>query len=178
MDYSALSRIVCQALRHEPEFYHLILDDQGWTDCNLLVEALQKKSRLSVCTVEDLKKMIEKDVEKRFQLKEGKIRVLKASSEESEERSSKRPPNILYYGTGKKYIERIMTSGLISEAQPYVHLSESIDEALKVGKRYDEKPILLMIQAQKAYFDGIMFYKSHDGIWLSENILPEYILRI
>lgn len=38
----ALSRVVTHALRHAPEQYGIVLDAEGWTDLDTLVQALRR----------------------------------------------------------------------------------------------------------------------------------------
>jgi RNA:NAD 2'-phosphotransferase (TPT1/KptA family) len=44
MDYATLSRLVSNALRHEPNAYGLELDPEGWVEVNALLEALKRRS--------------------------------------------------------------------------------------------------------------------------------------
>lgn len=57
----------------------------------------------------------------------------------------------------------------------YVHLSLDKETALQVGKRHDSSPIILKIEAYKAYQDGISFYLGNETVWLSDSIPPQYI---
>ena len=44
-----------------------------------------------------------------------------------------------------------------------------------VGKRRDDNPVLLEINAKQAYADGVSFYIGNDKVWLSDNIPSKYI---
>ena len=57
----------------------------------------------------------------------------------------------------------------------YVHLALEITEAIKVGKRKSNHPVILKVYALKAFQDGIKFYQGNENIWLSEPIMPQYI---
>ncbi len=57
----------------------------------------------------------------------------------------------------------------------YVHLSVDTETALQVGKRRDDKPILLSVQAFKAWTEGVKFYLGNDKVWLADTIPSEYI---
>jgi RNA:NAD 2'-phosphotransferase (TPT1/KptA family) len=43
------------------------------------------------------------------------------------------PPEILYHGTGEKYVESIEAQGLIPKTRLYVHLSGDYETAFKVA---------------------------------------------
>ncbi len=84
------------------------------------------------------------------------------------------PPKILYHGTAKKNLDAILQEGLKSMSRQYVHLSETTEEAMKVGKRHGE-PVVLAIDTLKVIEDGGCFYRVPNGIWLSEGIDSQYI---
>ena len=50
-------------------------------------------------------------------------------------------PEILYHGTGEKFVASIDEQGLIPKSRLYVHLSGDIDTARKVGQRHG-KPVI------------------------------------
>lgn len=76
---------------------------------------------------------------------------------------------MLYHGTAKKNPNAILQEGLKSMSRLYVHLSETIEDAIKVGKRHGE-PIVLTIDTQKIINDGGYFYRVPNGIWLTKDI--------
>ncbi len=49
------------------------------------------------------------------------------------------------------------------------------ETALIVGKRRDDNPVLLEINAKQVYADGVSFYIGNDKVWLSDNIPSKYI---
>lgn len=52
------------------------------------------------------------------------------------------PPDILYHGTGEKYVSSIDKEGLLPKSRLYVHLSKDEDTAVNVGNTiYDIKYI-------------------------------------
>ena len=52
---------------------------------------------------------------------------------------------------------------------------KDINTAIANGKRKCDKPIILVINAKKAYNDGNNFYRGSDKIWLADAVSPEYI---
>lgn len=83
--------------------------------------------------------------------------------------------NFFCIATTHKAINNIMIEGLKPMSRQYVHLSVDIDTAKIVGSRRDNNPIILTIDAKKAYEDGIKFYVGNEKIWLSEYVPPKYI---
>jgi putative RNA 2'-phosphotransferase len=56
----------------------------------------------------------------------------------------------------------------------HVHLSKDLETAIKVGSRRG-KPIVLKIHASRMYEAGFVFYLSKNGVWLCDQVPPEYI---
>lgn len=57
----------------------------------------------------------------------------------------------------------------------YVHLSATVDEAIKVGKRHGE-PVVLEIDARRMSEDGIRSLVSRNGVWMTEFVDAKYII--
>lgn len=76
----------------------------------------------------------------------------------------KYPPNVLWHGTGEKYVESIDKQGLIPKSRLYVHLSGDYDTAVKVGSRHG-KPVVYEINAVQMQRDGYDFFQSVNGVW-------------
>ena len=85
------------------------------------------------------------------------------------------PPKVLYHGTARRFVSSILTTGLQPMIRQYVHLSQDVETAKQVGMRHDTQPVILMINAQSAFQDGVAFYLGNEKVWLSETIPPQYI---
>ena len=59
----------------------------------------------------------------------------------------------------------------------YVHMSADIETAEQVGRRRDNRPVILTIEAKRAAADGIKFYIGNDKVWLADQIPPQYLGR-
>ena len=58
----------------------------------------------------------------------------------------------------------------------YVHLSQDLETASKVGTRHGELKII-KINTKKMYEDGFKFYKSENNVWLTDIVEPKYFLH-
>ena len=56
----------------------------------------------------------------------------------------KRPPDILYHGTAKKFIKSICKKSLLPLNRQYVHLSQDTETAYNVWARHDNKVIIII----------------------------------
>lgn len=176
MEYTGLSKEISYALRHAPWEYELEMDEEGWVPVGQLLDALHRTDRWSnICEV-DLIEMIEKSEKKRHELIDGKIRAFYGHSTPIKIlKEEKMPPDFLYHGTARRFLESIRENGLLPQRRQYVHLSQDIETAEKVGSRHDNKPCILIIDAKKAWNEGIKFYLGNEKVWLADTIPSRYI---
>ena len=84
------------------------------------------------------------------------------------------PPDILYHGTAETTVPTILKEGIVKGNRLHVHLSQTEETAAKIGKRYG-KPYVLRINTKQMSEDGIKFYLSNNGVWLTEYVNVKYI---
>lgn len=179
MNYTELSKEISYALRHAPWEYELELDEDGWVKVDELLTSLREDNRWSSVTEEDLNNMIEGSEKKRHEMLSGKIRALYGHSlPQKIVKDEKEPPQILYHGTAKRFLKAIKDNGLLPKGRQYVHLSIDVDTASQVGKRRDNEPTILEINAKQAWDEGIKFYKGNDKVWLADFVPSKYINEI
>ena len=86
------------------------------------------------------------------------------------------PPAILWHGTGERFVSAIMREGLKPMSRQYVHLSADSDTAMKVGRRHG-RPVLFTVDATRMAGDGLLFYRSKNGVWLTDSVPPQYLKK-
>ncbi|MGO0062546.1 RNA 2'-phosphotransferase [Brevibacillus fluminis] len=176
MDYQKVSKELSYALRHAPQEYGLELDEQGWVAVEHVLGALRKQPKWRTLTEADLHTMIARSEKKRHEIRDGKIRALYGhSAPQKITKEAKQPPEFLYHGTPRHFVPSILKSGLLPKGRQYVHLSDEIGTAQQVGERRDEQPVILRIDAWKAWRDGVLFYHGNEMVWLADRVEPQYI---
>ncbi len=178
MDYTALSRVVSHALRHEPESYGLVPDSEGWVPVEALLAALRQKSEnWAVLRDSDLEDMIRLAAKQRHELKDGRIRALYGHSTSTRiEKTAMQPPETLYHGTDGQAASLILMEGLKPMGRQYAHLSADEETARVVGQRKDRFPTILSIRAGEAWRSGVAFYEGNDSVWLADHVPAAFIL--
>ena len=86
------------------------------------------------------------------------------------------PPEFLYHGTADRFLESIMSQGLMPMSRLYVHLSRDAETAYKVGQRHG-KPVILKVHTGQMARDGFQFYLSENGVWLTGKVDAKYLER-
>lgn len=176
MDYKELSKEVSYVLRHAPREYKLEVDKKGWVPIEQLLDALHGTKKWINIRETDLKEMIEQSGKKRHELKNGRIRAFYGHSIPMKIiKEEKMPPDILYHGTARRFIQSIMEKGLLPQNRQYVHLSQDLETAENVGKRHDDKPCILIIDAKRAWNEGIKFYLGNEKVWLTDTVPSQFI---
>jgi putative RNA 2'-phosphotransferase len=173
---SALSKVVSHALRHAPEEYGLQLDPEGWVSVDALLRALRKHAEWTSVNDSDLCAMIESSPKRRHEMAGGRIRALYGHSvPEAVERVPLRPPDVLYHGTANAALPSILSEGLKPMDRQHVHLSLDVETAEVVGRRKDAHPVVLCIDAARAYDSGIAFYRGNESVWLTGGVPAEFL---
>ena len=85
------------------------------------------------------------------------------------------PPDMLYHGTVEKFLPFILEEGLKKGYRHHVHLSPDMETARRVGQRRG-KPIVLKVESGRMYKDGRQFFRSENGVWLTEHVPPHYLI--
>ena len=87
------------------------------------------------------------------------------------------PLDVLYHGTATKSVDSILASGIQKRGRQYVHLSADVRTATKVGERHGDV-VILSVDAKKMHEDGIQFYLSKNGVWLTDYVDTKYITKM
>ncbi len=171
------SKFLSYVLRHHPELINLNLDENGWANVDELITKSTNDSQ--DFTFEELDEIVQTNDKKRFIFNEDKTRI-RANQGHSIDINlaliPQQPPEFLYHGTAQSNIEYILEKGIEKRSRQHVHLSQDKETATKVGMRHG-KPIILTINTQKMFDDGIEFYLSENNVWLTDFVDATYILQ-
>ena len=176
MSKNDLSKFLAFILRHKPEEIGITLDEHGWANVDELIEGINKKSGYSA-NIYILDEIVRTDDKQRYSFNEDKT-LIRANQGHSipvdVELKETMPPDILYHGTATRFMGGILNEGIKSMSRLYVHLSQNIETAHKVGKRHG-KPVVLEIDSKRMHSEGIKFYLSENGVWLTSYVDSKYI---
>lgn len=175
MNLTKVSKYLSLILRHKPEEAGITLDKHGWAKVEELINGIAKKYAFDMGMLEEIVATDEKQ-RYSFNADHTLIRANQGHSIQVDvELEELEPPEYLYHGTGMKYYDCIMKEGLIPKSRLYVHLSEDVDTAKTVGVRHGD-PVVFCVDAKVMYNHGYKFYKSVNGVWLTERVPNEFLL--
>lgn len=176
-DIESTSKYLSLILRHKPETIGITLDEHGWANVDELIEGVSKTHPINI---EILDIIVATDNKQRYSFNDDKT-LIRANQGHSipvdVDLAVVNPPEVLYHGTGEKFVESIDTQGLLPKSRLYVHLSADTDTAVKVGSRHG-KPVIYRVLSGKMCRDGYVFYKSVNGVWLTKSVPVEYLQKI
>jgi putative RNA 2'-phosphotransferase len=86
----------------------------------------------------------------------------------------KTPPERLFHGTATRFASSIRQQGLLPGSRQHVHLSAMEATAVEVGRRHG-KPLILQVLAGRMHREGHAFYLSHNGVWLTTSVPPDFL---
>lgn len=180
-DYSKLeraqSKFLSYVLRHHPESIGITLDKNGWISTYHLLKATDKHKPNLKLNMVSLRHIVETNDKQRFTFSENgnMIRANQGHSLSVElDLKAVKPPVSLYHGTAKKFMLTIKYEGLKKQSRHHVHLSKDGHDAYKVACRHGS-PFMLLIETERMYEDGYEFFKSKNGVWLTDHVPLEYI---
>lgn len=175
-----ISKKMSYCLRHNPKKYGLELDEYGFVDLPYFLNAMNRMRHFQPKLTEmKIREITQSSDKKRFEIKNGKICTLYGHSLPGIiKRRETVPPKVLYHGTAHRFLPSIENKGLLPMGRQYVHLSADIPMAESVGKRRDDHPAVLQIDASQAYKDDINFYIGNKEVWLCDHVPAKYLKQI
>lgn len=178
MDLNKSSKFISLILRHKPETIGITLDEHGWANVNELINGINNSGRN--IDMEILEEIVRTDNKQRYSFNEDKT-LIRANQGHSitvnVELKEMVPPDILYHGTATRFLDSIKQQGIKSMSRLYVHLSKDYETAVNVGNRHG-KHCVLKIDAKRMHSDGIKFYLSENGVWLTKFVDWKYVKEI
>jgi putative RNA 2'-phosphotransferase len=170
-----LSKFLSFVLRHKPDAIGLTLDPQGWASIDELIE--RGNAAGTQFDHDDLQQVVETSDKKRFSISADGLRIRAAQGHSVTVElglSPQEPPSVLYHGTATRFVESILSAGLKPQARQHVHLSADEATAHRVGQRHG-KPVIFKIEALRMHAKGFKFYLADNGVWLTDQVSPEFL---
>ncbi len=170
-----ISKFLSLILRHQPQTIGIQLDPNGWVAVEELISKVNQKGiRLDG---EGLKQVVANNDKQRFAFNDdfSRIRANQGHSVTVDLGfAPKDPPEFLYHGTAIRNLPSIREKGLLKGKRHHVHLSPERETATKVGSRHGT-PVVLTVKSGEMHREGIPFFQSENGVWLTDLVSPDYI---
>lgn len=173
-----ISKFLSKHLRHDPQGLGLTLAEGGWVRVEDLLQGCARKGmRISRAQLEEV---VAGNDKQRFSFDETSTRI-RANQGHSVEVDLQlepvAPPAVLYHGTGHTTADAVASEGLQRMRRHHVHLSPDVPTAQRVGARHG-RPVVFQVDAAGMHAAGHSFYRSENGVWLTDAVPPEFLTRM
>jgi putative RNA 2'-phosphotransferase len=175
VDTVRLSKFLSLVLRHKPDAIGLTLDAQGWVNIDELIE--KGKAAQVQFEREDLLHVVKTSDKQRFSISADGLRIRAAQGHSVSVDlglSAREPPPVLYHVTTTRFLHSILSEGLKPHTRQQVHLSTDEATAHRIGQRHG-KPVVLKIDTLRMHLEGFQFYLADNGVWLTDEVPPEFL---
>jgi putative RNA 2'-phosphotransferase len=173
-----VSKRLAWALRHDPEAAGLVLDGHGWVGVSDVLAALGVSREV-------LDAVVIGNDKQRFEIRRDEngdgdgTEYIRASQGHSVAvelgLDPVPPPATLFHGTPETNFNSIMSEGLRRGRRQHVHLSADPPTARTVGLRRRVPARLLAVDSGAMALAGHAFYRSANGVWLTEHVPPGHL---
>lgn len=172
------SKFISLILRHKPQVIGITLDEHGWADVQELIGGINRAEG-HLLDMNTLEEIVRRDEKQRYSFNEDHS-LIRANQGHSipvdVELEEMTPPDVLWHGTGEKYVPSIDVQGLLPKSRLYVHLSSDMETARKVGSRHG-RPVIYEIDCRQMVRDGFRFFLSANHVWLTKEVPVTYLRK-
>lgn len=177
MNAVRVSKLLALALRHQPSALGLSLDAHGWASVDDVLRGLHDQG-LAI-SAEELEDVVATSDKQRFALSADGTRI-RANQGHSIAvdlgLTPASPPERLFHGTTTRFGESIREKGLLPGARTHVHLSLDEATATTVARRRRGPHVILGVRAGDLHREGHTFYRSQNGVWLTDRVPPTHLV--
>lgn len=178
MNLTGISKFISFILRHNKGEVDIKVDEHGWCNVEELIGVVAERNKGFNMAM--LERIVAEDSKNRYSFNDDKT-LIRANQGHSIavdlDLKPVKPPTVLYHGTASRFLDNIKKDGIKSMSRNHVHMSDSIENAFNIGKRHGH-PIVLEIDTESMYKDKYNFYRSENGVWLTDFVPEKYILTV
>jgi len=170
----SLSRFLVYVLGHRPDEFGLVPDEEGFVAYKELLQAVHEEEAWRYVRRSHINEILLGEGRTLFQSETERIRSIDRRWELDLHHPASCLPKILFAPIRQKAHPVVMEKGLKGYGDRVLILSPSSDMALRIGRRRDQKPVVLEILAETAGEKRVLFYSFGD-LFLSPEIPARFI---
>ncbi len=168
-----LEKLISYILGRRPDEFGLVLNDQGFVRLKDLLKAISEEPGWGYVRKSHIHEVLMTSCEKSFVIDNDKIKAVCRDDAPAGVEDIV-PPKLLYHCVRPRAYPVVCRQGIIPLGQPRVYLSTTEELAQRMGKRRAPVPVLLTVQAQRAFKAGVRFSKQGDFIYITDHVPVGY----
>jgi len=169
-----LCRLMVYILGHRPDEFGLVPDRDGFVTYKELLWAIHEEPNWGYVRQGHINEVLLGGDRGLFQAEDDRIRVLENRWHLDLEDTSQSLPKVLFIAVRRRAHLHVMEKGLRDSEGKYILLAPEKEMAMRIGRRRDQKPVLLEIMAYPAHKEGYSFYAFGD-LFLTAEIPEKFI---
>ncbi len=171
-----LSRLLNYILGSKPDEFGLVPDKQGYIVLRELLKAINEEPSMAYVKEFHIREVLVHKRDSMLEITGKKIRSTKRNySLIDKDRPPDSTPKILYKGVKRKTYPFILKSGLLPGSNGHVVMTKDRDLAMRIGRRLDQRPIIIEIQAGAASEYNTIFLPFGDSMYLTDKVSAQFI---
>ena len=168
-----LEKLMFYILGRRPDEFGLVLDDQGFVRLKDLLKAISEEPGWGYVRKSHIHEVFMSCCEKSFVLEDDRVKAA-CSDHALNLEEAIFPPKLLYRCVRRRAYPVVCRQGITPLGQARVFLATTDELAQRMGKRRDTAPVLLTVQAQRAFEMGVRFSKQGEFIYITDHVPVGY----
>ena len=169
-----LARFMLYILAHKPDEFGLVPDTEGFVTYKEFLWAVHEEPGWGYVRKGHINEVLLGKDRALFQPEGDRFRALDRRWHLDLENPTQSPPKILFVAVRRRAHPVVMEKGLTAPEGRYLVLSPDREMAVRIGRRRDQKPVLLEIMAVPAWEEGTSLYPFGD-LYLTNQIPARFI---
>ena len=165
-----LANLILYILERRPDEFGLVPDNEGYVKIKSLIRAVNEEEGFKYVRPFHIDDILSSLPGFQIEIKDSLIRA-KNIDNLPKQVMAVNPPKLLYTCVRKKAHIFVLEKGIHPVGNERVVLSATKEMAERIGKRFDQSPVLLTVHLQKALDAGVIFYSSGE-LFCSGHIPP------
>jgi putative RNA 2'-phosphotransferase len=169
-----LAKVLTFILCHRPDEFGLVLDQEGFVPIKQLFQALAAEPGWGHVRRHHLEQVAALLHPPKFEVLADRIRGLVPGPADLR-RPGKETPVLLYTAIPAKAHEPVFAAGLRAPRDQELVLADTLELALKLGRRKSPDPVLVTVQAQAAARKGVTWERYGEHLYLAQEVPRQFL---
>jgi len=172
-----LSKFIQYVLGRHPDEFGLMTDEDGFVKIKTLLQALNEESHWKFVRRSHINELLLANRPAPIEIQGNLIRCADRSRIPQSRTASTDLPKLLFTPVRQRSHPDITTKGIFpNTAIPYVVLTRDKEMALRMGRRLDNHPVLIIVKVNEATAAGVTFEVYGEHLLFTDHLPPEVVI--